>query len=247
MTDPKPSTVEFDFSKAYVVVTGGTTGIGKATAEAFLAAGAHVVITGQRATAEGYSKLPRAAEYHPLQLERSDSLSQFADRIKRVDVLVNNAGHTMPRADFSTSLQVNLISAHELSNQLHAKLAASELPGGASIVNVASMMSFFGSPYFPGYGAAKAGIVQLTKTLAAGWAKEHIRVNAVAPGSVPTAMTAQYADDPAIREMVNAKTPMARWAEPHEIASAILFLSSSAASFITGHTLVVDGGYSVID
>jgi 3-oxoacyl-[acyl-carrier protein] reductase len=115
------------------------------------------------------------------------------------------------------------------------------------VVNLASMMSLFGSPYFFGYGAAKAGIVQLTKSFAAAWAKEGIRVNAVAPGSVPTAMTAQYADDPGIREMVNAKTPMGRWAEPNEIANAIMYLSSSAASFITGHTLVVDGGYSIID
>jgi 3-oxoacyl-[acyl-carrier protein] reductase len=108
-------------------------------------------------------------------------------------------------------------------------------------------MSFFGSPYFPGYGAAKAAVVQLTKTLAAGWAADNIRVNAVAPGSVPTRMTAKYAEDPAIAEMVNAKTPMRRWGTPEEIANAVQFVCSDAATFITGHTLIVDGGYSIID
>jgi 3-oxoacyl-[acyl-carrier protein] reductase len=247
MTQQARTTVRFDFSKTHVVVTGGTTGIGRATAAAFLAAGAEVVITGQRAEPQGYEDLPRGATYRALKLEEADSVRRFADQLGSVDILVNNAGHTMPQADFLTGLQVNLVSVYELSNRLHAKLAKSMLPGGGSVVNIASMTSLFGSPYFPGYGAAKAGIVQLTKTLAAGWAKEGIRVNAVAPGSVPTAMTAKYAEDPAIREMVNAKTPMARWAEPQEIAQAILFLSSSAASFVTGHTLVVDGGYSIID
>ena len=247
MTQQQRTTARFDFAQANVVVTGGTTGIGRATATAFIAAGASVVITGQRAEPTGYQDLPHGSQYRALRLEDPVSVRQFADELPRVDVLVNNAGHTMPQGDFLAGIKVNLVSVYELSSRLHEKLAASKFPGGASVVNIASMMSLFGSPYFPGYGAAKAGVVQLTKTLAAGWAKEGIRVNAVAPGSVPTAMTAKYAEDPAIREMVNAKTPMARWAEPEEIASAILFLSSTAASFVTGHTLVVDGGYSIID
>ena len=247
MTDRAVSTVRFDFSSAHVVVTGATSGIGRATAEAFLEAGAHVTVTGQQPEREAYPELPKRFAYQPLRLQDPRSIERFAAAVKHVDILVNNAGHTLPHADFTTSVQINLISVQQLSTALHRKLLASELPGGASIVNLASMMSFFGSPYFPGYGAAKAGIVQLTKTLAAAWGKERIRVNAVAPGSVPTAMTAQYANDPAIRDMVNAKTPMARWAEPSEIAAAIMFLCSTAASFVTGHTLVVDGGYSIID
>jgi len=247
MANNYAATVQFDFSQADVLVTGGTTGIGRATALAFLQAGARVMVTGQQEGSRSYAALPEGAEYYPLRLESPDSIRQLAGHVKRLDILVNNAGHTMPQADFLTVLKVNLVSVHELSMCLHERLRGSQLPGGASVVNIASMMSFFGSPYFPGYGAAKAGIVQLTKTLATAWAKDKIRVNAVAPGSVPTAMTAQYAEDPAIREMVNAKTPMARWAEPSEIASAILMLSSSAASFVTGTTLVADGGYSIID
>lgn len=237
----------FDFRGAHVIVTGGTSGIGRTTAEAFLAAGANLVVTGTRASASDYESIPDGAVYRQLILSRPESIAAFADSLERVDILVNNAGNTMPQASFSEGVQVNLMAVYDLSTRLHARLAESRLPGGASVVNLASMMSFFGSPYFPAYGAAKAAIVQLTRTLAAAWAKDGIRVNAVAPGSVPTAMTAPYASDPAIREMVNSKTPMGRWAEPAEIAAPILFLCSTAASFVTGHTLVVDGGYSIID
>ena len=240
-------TVKFDFNDARVVGTGGTSGIGRATADAFRAAGARVLVTGTRPSLADYSLSSGQFDYHALQLERPQSIEQFAATVDAVDVLVNNAGHTMPLASFAEALQVNLSAVHDLTTRLHPRLKASALPGGASVVNLASMMSFFGSPWFHGYGAAKAAIVQLTRTFAAGWAADGIRVNAVAPGSVPTAMTAQYANDPAIREMVNAKTPMRRWAEPDEIAAAILYLSSSAATFVTGHTLVVDGGYSIID
>jgi 3-oxoacyl-[acyl-carrier protein] reductase len=241
------ASARFDFSGARVIVTGGTSGIGRATAEAFVDAGARVLVTGTKAGPRDYEAVPGGVAYRELRLSDPASVAAFAAAVDAVDVLVNNAGHTMPQATFADSLQVNLTAVHDLTTRLHDRLKASGLPAGASVVNLASMMSFFGSPWFHGYGAAKAGIVQLTRTLAAGWAQDRIRVNAVAPGSVPTAMTSQYADDPAIRDMVNAKTPMARWGEPGEIASVILFLSSSAASFVTGHTLVVDGGYSIID
>lgn len=240
-------TVQFDFSGARVIVTGGTSGIGRATAETFLAAGAQVLVTGTRRSASEYATVPGGADYRQLSLETPESIESFAASVDRVDVLVNNAGHTMPQASFATTVQVNLTAVHDLSMRLYEPLKASRLPGGASVVNLASMMSYFGSPWFPAYGAAKAGILQLTRTLAAAWAKDGIRVNAIAPGSVPTAMTAPFASDPAVHRMVSDKTPMGRWAEAAEIAAPILFLCSSAASFVTGHTLVADGGYSIID
>jgi 3-oxoacyl-[acyl-carrier protein] reductase len=240
-------TARFDFGGTRVIVTGGTSGIGLATARGFLDAGAAVLVTGTREHADAYEDLPKGVEYRTLRLEDPTSIVAFANAVDRVDVLINNAGRTLPEATFMTSVQVNLIAVCELSTQLHQKLRASRLAGGASVVNLASMMSFFGSPYFAGYGAAKAGVVQLTKSLAAGWAKDGIRVNAVAPGSIPTTMTARYASDPAVHELVSSKTPMGRWGEPGEIAAAILYLCSTAASFVTGHTLVVDGGYSIMD
>lgn len=241
--------VRFDFSGFRVIVTGGTSGIGRATAEAFAKAGAQVTVTGtkERLADYGEGTAIEGVAYAALKLDDDASLQRFAAGVEAVDVLVNNAGHIMGGASFAKVVQVNLNAVYQLSTALHPRLRASRLPAGASVVNIASMMSFFGSPHLPGYGAAKAGVVQLTKSLAAGWAAEGIRVNAVAAGSVRTGMTAAYADDAAIHKMVADKTPMARWGRPEEIASAILFLCSPAASFITGHTLVADGGYSIID
>ena len=241
--------VQFDYSGFRVVVTGGTSGIGRATALAFCEAGADVVITGTKSTLsayEGVGGLERAS-YVELRLNDEAEISRFASKLDQVDVLVNNAGHIMGEASFAEVVQVNLNAVYQLSTALRPHLKASRLPSGASVVNLASMMSFFGSPHLPGYGAAKAGIVQLTKSLGAGWAPDGIRVNAVACGSIRTSMTSAYADDPHWAKVVSDKTPMARWGKPEEIASAIMFLSSPAASFITGHTLVVDGGYSIID
>ena len=118
-------------------------------------------------------------------------------------------------------------------------------PGGASVVNLASMASYFGITIVPGYGAAKAGIVQMTKTLAAAWAADGIRVNAVAPGHVVTNMTKVMAESEEMSRPALERTPMGRWGEAGEISSSVLFLASSGASFITGQTLAVDGGYSI--
>lgn len=237
----------FDFSEARVVVTGGTAGIGRAIAKAFMTAGAQVMVTGTRPSASDYGHHALGMAYRSLDLASPSSVAAFVQSVDQVDILINNAGNTLPGADFAQAVQVNLNSAYEISAGLHPLLSRADVASGACVINLASMMSFFGSPYFPGYGAAKAGIVQLTKTLAAGWAKDNIRVNAVAPGSVPTAMTAPFAGDPAIHTLVCEKTPMARWGTPEEIASAVLFLCSDAARFVTGHTLVVDGGYSIVE
>jgi NAD(P)-dependent dehydrogenase (short-subunit alcohol dehydrogenase family) len=104
------------------------------------------------------------------------------------------------------------------------------------------MMSFVGSGTAPGYAASKGGVMQLTKSLAIAWAPEGIRVNAVAPGFIITPMTDTQID-PAYRARVNERTPMGRWGEPQHVADAVLFLASDRASFITGVTLPVDGGY----
>jgi NAD(P)-dependent dehydrogenase (short-subunit alcohol dehydrogenase family) len=124
--------------------------------------------------------------------------------------------------------------------------AASELlfASRGCIVNIASMLSFFGSGLVPGYSASKGGIVQLTKSLAIAWAPRGVRVNAIAPGWIETAMTAPLTNDPARREAIIARTPLARWGQPEDVAGAALFLASPAAAFVTGIVLPVDGGYS---
>lgn len=243
------SRITYDFNNLEVLVTGGTGGIGAAIASAFATAGAHVTITGTRPTLASYEQAPKNVEYCQLQLGDREQLTQLAANFSRLDVLVNNAGGTGGAAkpyDFDTAIDVNLSAVYHLTQGLSGALGNSQLEGGASVVNVASEMSLFGSPYFPGYGAAKAAVVQLTKTFCASLADQKVRVNAVLPGSIPTPMTAVFADDPAIHQTVSDSTPLGRWGTPAEIAAAVLFLSSPAASFVSGHTLVVDGGYSVI-
>ena len=114
------------------------------------------------------------------------------------------------------------------------------------MVNVGSMASFFGMEIVPGYGAAKGGVVQTTKTLAVSWARDGIRVNAVAPGVIETNMTAPMLPFDEITAPLLARTPMGRFGTPADVAGAVLFLASPAARYVTGHTLVVDGGFSVL-
>lgn len=242
--------VTFDFSGARVLVTGGTSGIGAAIAQAFLTAGAAVTITGTRATRDSYPHAPREADYLQLQLQSREQISAISGHFTRLDVLVNNGGGTGGAAqpfDFDTAVMVNLNAVYHLTEALSGALEHSALPGGASVINLASEMSLFGSPYFPGYGAAKAAIVQLTRTFAISLADRNIRVNAILPGSVPTPMTSAFAEDPAIHDMVVGKTPLKRWGQPEEMAGPALFLASPLASFVSGHTLVADGGYSILE
>lgn len=242
---------DYDFSGLKVLVTGGTGGIGLATADHFSRCGAEVTITGTRGHPDQYPGQDLGSfSYRQLTLSDRGHIEAFCESVEAVDVLVNNAGGTGGTEtpfSFEESVQVNLNAVWQLCEGLLPLLLASQAPFGGSIVNTASEMSLFASPWFPGYGAAKAGVIQLTKTLAAQHGASGLRSNAVLPGSIPTKMTQQFADDPAIHEAVCQRTPQRRWGEPAEIASAVLFLASAEASFINGHTLVVDGGYSVAD
>jgi NAD(P)-dependent dehydrogenase (short-subunit alcohol dehydrogenase family) len=239
--------VNFDYSDCRVLVTGGTSGIGAGIAAAFSAAGADVTITGTRPRAADYSDLPHGAGYLQLRLDEAEDIRALAENFTRLDILVNNAGGVQMPEDFAHAVQINLTAVQQLSAALHAALAASVFPGGASIVNLGSMMSLFGSAYFPGYSAAKGGLLLLTKSLAIQWAADGIRVNAIAAGSIVTPMTQRFADDPDTHAAVCRRTPLGRWGEPEDIAGSVLLLCSPAANFITGQTLAVDGGYSITD
>ncbi len=244
--------VSFDFGDAHVLVTGGTSGIGHAVARAFAAAGAHVTITGRRADASEYAADLSGLTYGQCTMTDTAAIDRLAAGLVRLDVLVNNAGQNLPggRSEyepevFEETVAVNLFAPFRLAGATRPLLERSALDGGGSVVNVGSMASFFGIEIVPGYGAAKAGVVQMTKTLAVAWAKHGIRVNAVAPGVVETAMTAPMLDFDPLTAPLLARTPLGRFATPGEIAPAVLFLASSAARYVTGHTLVVDGGFSV--
>ena len=244
--------VRFDFSGLRVLVTGGSNGIGHGIARAFAAAGAHVIITGRRATAADYNTDLSGFEYRSLDVRDTGAIESLARALPNLDVLVNNAGANLPGGKseylpevFEESVRVNLFGTYRLAAACREKLAQSQLDGGASVVNLASMASYFGITAVPGYGAAKAAIVQMTKTLAAAWAADGIRVNAVAPGLIRSNMTARIQNLPELTRKDFERMPMGRWGTPEDIAPAVLFLSSPAARYITGQTLAVDGGYSI--
>ena len=228
--------VRYDYRGAAVLVTGGTSGIGAGIAAAYQAAGAEVTITGTRASVRDYEGDLGAYRYLQLSLTDKAQIASVAEALPRLDILVNNAGANFMLQNeydpevFEKGLQVNLASAYRMSQALKAKLAASKLPGGASVIGIASLTSFFGLEVVPAYGAAKAGLVQLVKTLSITWAKDNIRVNAVAAGVTESRMTAQMLKIPPMMAPILARTPLKRVGKPEDVAGAVLFLTSAAAS-----------------
>jgi 3-oxoacyl-[acyl-carrier protein] reductase len=246
------NSARFDFTGTAVLVTGGTSGIGHAIALAFAAAGARVIVTGTRATAGDYDTELDSFLYRQLQLSEPASIDALVASLDRLDVIVNNAGANFPGGidewdpgGFAASIALNLTGPMRLTVNCRKLLFASDLDGGASVINLASMAAFRATPIVPGYSSAKAGVVAFTGNLARKWASKRVRVNAVAPGVIATPMTAPMHALPDFVGAELAHIPMGRLGTPDEIVGAALFLASSAASYITGHTLAVDGGYLV--
>lgn len=232
----------------HAVVIGGSSGIGAAVVQALLAEGCAVEATGvsdAEVAACSADKHFAGASFHTLDVRDTAGVHRFFASRGQLNILVNAAGVGRGGAEFSEEGFLQTIDIN-LSGTMRCCYAAKPLLAATQgcIVNLASLMSLFGSPTAPAYSASKGGVAQLTKSLALAWAPEHIRVNAVAPGWVDTPMTRAMQADPQRNARVLSRSPMGRWGQPGEIAAAIAFLCSRQASFITGVILPVDGGYS---
>ncbi|MGJ3508270.1 SDR family NAD(P)-dependent oxidoreductase [Enemella sp. A6] len=243
-------TVAYDFTGRQVLVTGGSNGIGLEIARAFADAGATVTITGRKASADEYDHDLSAFRYAQCDMSDNDQIDALAAGLDALDVLVNNAGQNLARENewepenFDRILQINLSSVFRLTNAVLPLLKASDLPGGGNVINTGSMTSYFAISVTPAYGATKAAIVQLTKTMAVTWGADGVRANAVAPGLVETNMTRPMITR-GMSEPTVDRTPLGRVGAPDDLSGVVLFLASSAAKFVTGQTLLVDGGFSV--
>jgi NAD(P)-dependent dehydrogenase (short-subunit alcohol dehydrogenase family) len=249
----------FSLDGQVAVVTGGAGGIGRAVARLFAAAGARVVVADRdEAAARGCAdEIVRAggrSTAAALDVADEDSIehafSAVVAREGRVDVLVCNAGINIrapateiPLADWNRVMSVNLTGVFLCARAAARRMI--DLGNGGAIVSTASIMSFSGGGLYPNiaYQTAKGALVNLTRGLAVEWAEAGIRVNAVAPTWVRTPLIDALLGQPALMDRIAAMTPLGRIAEPEEIAPAMLFLASSAAAMITGHTLPVDGGF----
>jgi NAD(P)-dependent dehydrogenase (short-subunit alcohol dehydrogenase family) len=249
----------FSLEGKVAIVTGGSKGIGKAIALAFAEAGASIVLAarGQDALEQAAGEI-EAVGAKALQVSADatdlDQVQNLVDRAVEafgtVDILVNNAGSApfLSTVDqirlegFEKYFRINFISALYCTKAVAPILLAKQ---DGCVLNVASVAGFIASPGLTYYASAKAAMISLTKTVAREWAGSHVRVNAVAPGWIETDMNEKARQMPEFLNSTLAQIPLGRWGRPEDVAEAAVFLCSSAASFITGSVLVIDGGQTL--
>lgn len=229
-----------------IFITGGTSGIGQGIAQAFAALGDSVVATGATADAVAQAPAHPNIAYRELDVGDPAAVEQAVAAQRTLHVVVNCAGIIQRGGEhdpevFARTVEINLTGTMRVCAAARPLLAATR----GSIVNTASMLSFFGGGLVPGYSASKGGVAQLTKSLAIAYAVDGIRVNAIAPGWIGTPLTQALQSDAARSDPILARTPLGRWGTPADVAGPVVFLASEAAGFVTGVVLPVDGGYLV--
>jgi gluconate 5-dehydrogenase len=239
------------------LVTGGSRGIGLGLARGLAEAGANLVLSARNAdelsaAQRELAPLGTDVQTAPFDVSQITAIADFYNdvvrRIGPIDILINNAGgtrrgpaHELTLEDWQTVLDLNLSSVFELSRSFAKERIASGNPG--RIINVGSLMCNSARAGTSPYAATKGGILLLTKAFAMDWAPYHILVNAIGPGYIETPLTAPLKAKPEFDSWVTQTCPLARWGTPADLAGAVVFLASPAASYITGQIIYIDGGW----
>ncbi len=251
----------FGLDNKVAIVTGGSKGIGKAIATGLANAGANVVLIARnqididcavdeiRGKSESTVSGIRADILEEDQI--AEGINHIFEEFGQIDILVNNAGINIRKYpeeytlhEWDQILDINLRGSFLCAKSVYPHMKKA---GGGKIINIGSMTSIFGGAKLAPYAASKGGIVQLTKSLAVAWGPDNIQVNAILPGWINTELTIQAkADMEGLDERVIGRTPVGRWGETEDLAGLAIFLSGLASNFVTGTTIPVDGGFSVM-
>lgn len=247
----------FDLRGRVAIITGASSGLGARFARVLNAVGAKVIIAARRrdrldSLAEAMDDCHAVACDVTDGVQRSELVKAAIDRFGGIDILVNNAGTNDSSvaiddspARFGRVLDVNLVAPYALTELVAATMIKRD---GGAVVNIASVLGVVGAAPLRerAYAASKAGIINLTRQLASEWAHQGVRVNALTPGWFPSEMTSAMLAEQRGLEWIEKRTPMRRVGRSHELDGALLFLASDASSFVTGSTLVVDGGWTIV-
>jgi 2-deoxy-D-gluconate 3-dehydrogenase len=245
----------FDLEGKTAVVTGASRGLGKAMAIGLAKAGADVVVTDILDTSETVSEIKKLnRESLGLVVDVSNKsdieamVKKIRDKFGNIDILVNNAGilrtgdaEVIDKDDWDKVLQVNLTGQFLCAQAVGREMIKQKT---GSIINIASIAGLGGYASSVPYSASKAGVILMTKTLAVEWGKHNVRVNTICPGVFATDMTDSYLKDKQFKDMIKNKVPLGRPAKPDELVGTVVYLASKASDYMTGHALVIDGGWT---
>lgn len=249
----------FDLTGKRALVTGSSRGLGLAMASALAGAGASIVLNARNEVTLGEAAADLAAkgtDVHALAFDVtsedsvSEAIAHCEAQIGPIDILINNAGMQIrgPLEDYAIDKFELMLSTHVVATFAVSKAVAKGMieRGHGKIINICSVLTSVARPTAAPYGAAKAAVANLTRGMAADWAPKGLNINAIAPGYFKTDLNKTLMAEPKFNDWVEQRTPQRRWGEVDELGGAAVFLASPAASFINGHVLYVDGGFTAV-